>query len=78
MAKTVRRSGQRAHPELWPGAVLGRGSAVHGRHRRYPGIEYNLEHLEDLSVDELDLLKRTADNLILHMERLKKREASSG
>jgi len=37
-------------------------------------IEYNLEHLEDLSVDELDLLKQTADNLIMHMERLKKRE----
>lgn len=37
-------------------------------------IEYNLEHLEDLSVDELDLLKRTTDNLILHMERVKQRE----
>jgi voltage-gated potassium channel len=37
-------------------------------------IEYNLEHLDDLSIDELDLLKKTTDNLICHMERLKGRE----
>lgn len=37
-------------------------------------IEYNLEHLEDLSIDELDLLKKTTDDLILHIERLKKRQ----
>jgi voltage-gated potassium channel len=37
-------------------------------------IEYNLEHLDDLSIDELDLLKKTTDNLIGHMERLKGRE----
>jgi len=36
-------------------------------------IEYNLEHLEDLSVDELDLLKETTDALIGHVERLKQR-----
>jgi voltage-gated potassium channel len=36
-------------------------------------IEYNLEHLEDLSVDELDLLKETTDALIDHVERLKQR-----
>jgi voltage-gated potassium channel len=35
-------------------------------------IEYNLEHLEDLSVQELELLKKTTDGLIAHMERLKK------
>jgi voltage-gated potassium channel len=35
-------------------------------------IEYNLEHLEDLSVDELDLLKETTDALIDHVERLKR------
>jgi voltage-gated potassium channel len=35
-------------------------------------IEYNLERLDDLSIDELDLLKETADSLILHMERVKK------
>ncbi len=34
-------------------------------------IEYNLEQLEDLSVDELDLLKETTDMLIEHIERIK-------
>lgn len=34
-------------------------------------IEYNLERLDDLSVDELDLLKETTDALIVHMEHLK-------
>jgi len=37
-------------------------------------IEYNLEHLEDLSMDELVLLKETTDALIVHMEKLKKRQ----
>ncbi len=31
-------------------------------------IEYNLEQLEDLSVEELELLKETTDTLIEHME----------
>lgn len=35
-------------------------------------IEYNLEQLDDLSLEELDLLKDTVDALITHMERLKK------
>ncbi len=34
-------------------------------------IEYNLEQLDDLSIDELDLLKETTDTLISHVERLK-------
>ena len=34
-------------------------------------IEYNLEQLENLSIEELDLLKETTDALILHMETLK-------
>lgn len=34
-------------------------------------IEYNLEQLDDLSIEELDLLKETTDALILHMEHLK-------
>ena len=34
-------------------------------------IEYNLEHLEDLSVEELDLLKETTDALIEHVEEIK-------
>ncbi|MEJ2141357.1 MAG: potassium channel family protein [Gammaproteobacteria bacterium] len=36
-------------------------------------IEYNLEQLEDLSVDELDLLKNTIDTLIEHVETLKQK-----
>lgn len=35
-------------------------------------IEYNLERLDDLSVEELELLKQTTDGLILHMEKLRK------
>ena len=31
-------------------------------------IEYNLEQLDDLSVEELDLLKDMTDGLIVHME----------
>ena len=34
-------------------------------------IEYNLEQLEDLNLDELDLLKKTTDTLIEHVEHLK-------
>lgn len=34
-------------------------------------IEYNLEQLTDLDMDELDLLKETVDTLIGHVERLK-------
>ena len=37
-------------------------------------IEYNLEQLNDLTIDELDLLKETVDTLILHVERLKKKQ----
>jgi voltage-gated potassium channel len=41
-------------------------------HRRIiETIEYNLEQLQDLSPEELDLLKETTDSLIEHMERLK-------
>ena len=38
-------------------------------------IEYNLEQLNDLSVDELDLLKETVDTLIVHVERLKEKQS---
>ena len=41
-------------------------------------IEYNLEQLEDLTVDELDLLKETVDTLIGHVERLKKKQSLTG
>ena len=36
-------------------------------------IEYNLEQLEELSIEELDLLRETVDALIEHVERLKAR-----
>jgi voltage-gated potassium channel len=38
-------------------------------------IEYNLEQLNDLSVDELDLLKETVDTLIAHVEHLKQEQS---
>ncbi|MDH5485635.1 MAG: two pore domain potassium channel family protein [Gammaproteobacteria bacterium] len=38
-------------------------------------IEYNLEQLNDLTIDELDLLKETVDTLIAHVEHLKKKHS---
>lgn len=38
-------------------------------------IEYYLEQLNDLTVDELDLLKETVDALIIHVESLKERQS---
>jgi voltage-gated potassium channel len=38
-------------------------------------IEYNLEQLNDLTPDELELLKETVDTLIAHVERLKKKRS---
>ena len=38
-------------------------------------IEYNLEQLDDLSIEELELLKETTDSLIEHVERLKEMRA---
>ena len=41
-------------------------------HRRIiDTIEYNLEQLDELSIDELDLLKEIVDTLINHVEDLK-------
>lgn len=37
-------------------------------------IEYNLEQLDELSVQELDILRETTDTLIVHMERHKERQ----
>lgn len=34
-------------------------------------IEFNLEQLDDLTLEELDLLKQTVDTLIAHVEHLK-------
>lgn len=39
-------------------------------------IEFNLEQLDELSIDELDLLKETVDGLILHMEHLEEAQAA--
>ena len=38
-------------------------------------IEYNLEQLDDLTIDEIDLLKETVDTLIDHVERLKEKQS---
>ena len=38
-------------------------------------IEYNLEQLDDLSVEELDLLRGTVDSLIEHVEHLKQKQS---
>lgn len=40
-------------------------------------IEYNLEQLNELSLDELDLLKETVDTLIVHVEHLKEKHAKT-
>jgi voltage-gated potassium channel len=37
-------------------------------------IEYNLEQLNDLTIDELDLLKETVDTFIVHVEHLKEKQ----
>lgn len=39
-------------------------------------IEYNLEQLDQLTIDELDLLKDTVDTLIEHMEHVKNRRSA--
>ena len=41
-------------------------------------IEYNLEQLDDLSIEELELLKETTDALIENMERLKSTKQNHG
>jgi voltage-gated potassium channel len=38
-------------------------------------IEYNLEQLDDLTIDELDLLKETVNTLIVHVEHLKEKQS---
>ena len=41
-------------------------------------IEYNLEQLNDLTVDELEVLKETTDALIEHIERMKEPHSGRG
>ncbi|WP_299788405.1 two pore domain potassium channel family protein [uncultured Shewanella sp.] len=38
-------------------------------------IEYNLEQLTELDIEELDLLKDTVDALILHVEGIKRKQS---
>lgn len=40
-------------------------------------IEFNLEQLGDLTLDELDLLRETVDTLIIHVERIKEKQAGA-
>ena len=39
-------------------------------------VEYNLEQLDELNIDELELLKETVDMLIIHVEKLKEKHTS--
>jgi len=41
-------------------------------------IEYNLEQLDDLSVNELEILKTTTNSLIEHVEHLKAAKEEAG
>lgn len=40
-------------------------------------IEYNLEQMDDLTIEELDLLKATVDTLIAHVEHLKAKQVAA-
>lgn len=65
---------------LFFGTIVATVTAYFMRPMQRPGkriidtIEYNLEQLDDLTVEELDLLKETVDTLISHVERLKQRQ----
>ncbi len=67
-------------PLLFFGAIVTTVTAYFLRPLQRPSkqiidtIEYNLEQLDDLSIEELELLKETTDSLIEHMEHLKARE----
>jgi voltage-gated potassium channel len=62
---------------LFFGAIVATVTAYFMRPMQRPSrqiveiIEYNLEQLNDLTVDELEVLKETADSLIEHIERVK-------
>jgi voltage-gated potassium channel len=65
---------------LFFGAIVATVTAYFMRPMQRPhkkiidAIEYNLEQLDDLSIDELNLLKETVDTLIAHVEQLKERQ----
>jgi voltage-gated potassium channel len=62
---------------LFFGAIVATITAYFTRHLQHPSkqiietIEYNLEQLDDLTIEELELLKETTDMLIEHVERVK-------
>lgn len=62
---------------LFFGAIVATITAYFMRPMQHPvkkiveTIEVNLEQIDELSIEELDLLKKTVDTLILHMERLR-------
>ena len=64
-------------PLLFFGAIVTTVTAYFLRPLQRPSkqiidtIEYNLEQLDDLSIEELELLKETTDSLIEHVEHLK-------
>lgn len=68
---------------LFFGAIVATITTYFMRPMQRPGkkiidtIEYNLEQLEDLSIDELDLLKETVDTLIVHVEKLKEKQSKA-
>lgn len=65
---------------LFFGAIVATVTAYFMRPLKRPSkqiidtIEYNLEQLDDLTVEELELLKQTTDSLIENVERLKARK----
>jgi voltage-gated potassium channel len=62
---------------LFFGAIVATVTAYFMRPMQRPSrqiietIEYNLEQLDDLTFDELEVLKETTDTLIEHIERVK-------
>ncbi len=62
---------------LFFGAIVATVTAYFMRPMQRPSrqivetIEYNLEQLNDLTIEELEVLKDTTDSLIEHMERVK-------
>ncbi len=68
---------------LFFGAIVSTNTAYFMRPMQRPAkqiietIEYNLDQLEDLSIEDLELLKQTTDALIKHMEHQQKRKGQS-
>ena len=68
---------------LFFGAIVATGTTYFIRPMQRPHkkiidtIEYNLEQLNDLTVEELDLLKETVDTLIAHVEHLKQKQSKT-